>query len=124
MTETLEVLRLVRDGLLPPPDQELFAAPVQDRVVDNLEFAQFSDELDVAQHLPLGHVLGLILGVGAARGARRRARRQLLLILLANVGAILKLIPEKIKIKTLNIYFKVRFKIPRNRRRSLNETTT
>ena len=46
---------LVGNRLLSPADQQLLAAAVQDLVVDDLELAQLADELDVAQHLALGH---------------------------------------------------------------------
>ena len=94
MTKAFEVLGLVQDRLLPPPDQQLLAALVEDGIVDDLELAQLADELDVAEHLPLGHVLVLVLGIRPAGAGLAVVSREKLLILLADLSAVLKLISE------------------------------
>ena len=38
--------------------------PVQDEILNDLQFSKFSNELDVAEHLPLGQVLCLLLIAG------------------------------------------------------------
>ena len=39
----------------------MFAASVEDGVVEHLELAELADKLDVAEHLPFGNVARLLL---------------------------------------------------------------
>jgi hypothetical protein len=61
LSQTLDVLNLIVERLLPPAHQQLFAAAVEDGVVEHLELAELPDELDVTQHLPFGQVFRLLL---------------------------------------------------------------
>ena len=40
---------------------------MQDRILDDLQLSEFSDELDVSQHLPLGQLLRVLLVAGDGR---------------------------------------------------------
>ena len=55
---------------------------MQDEVLNDLQFSEFSDELDVPEHLPLGQILGVLLI------ARDRVHGDLLIL-------VAKLVPEK-----------------------------
>ena len=83
MAQTLQVFRLVGNRLFSAADQELLTASMQDGVVNNLKLAQFTHELDVAKHFPLGHVLAVLLQLVGGRG---------LLVLLGDLDAVLELI--------------------------------
>lgn len=85
LAETFEVLRgVVALSRL----QQLLYAPVQYALWKDLQLAQFSDELDVAQHLPFGQLPPLLfLGIAAAAD-----------MLFEGPGAVLKLDLEIIKI--------------------------
>ena len=90
VAEALEVFRLVGKRLFLAADQELLTAPVEYGVVDDLELAELADELDVAEHLALGQVLGVLLVPVERRGGEP-------LELLGQGGAILELISALIE---------------------------
>ncbi len=58
---------------------------MQDEVLNDLQFSEFSDELDVPEHLPLCQILGVLLV------ARDRVHGDFLIL-------VTKLVPEKVKI--------------------------
>ena len=58
--------------------------PVQNRVVQHFQFAQFTDEFNIAQHLPLGHKSRLLFIVAELSGS--------LLVSRGNSSSIFKLI--------------------------------
>jgi hypothetical protein len=64
--------------------------------LDDLQLSEFADELDVAQHLALGQVLGLLLVAGDL------AHRQLLILLQ-------KVAPETRKSLCFKKYFPIIF---------------
>ena len=63
---------------------------MQDEVLNDLQFSKFSNELDVAEHLPLGQVLSILFIAGDCVQ---------LLILMA------QLVPEKKDLKTCKYFF-------------------
>jgi len=56
MSKTFDILGLVVERLLPPAHQQLFRAPMQNRVVEHLQLAQFTNKLDIAKHFALGQI--------------------------------------------------------------------